>query len=84
MRRLSGTDSRFLPLYTFGHRVDFGVHVDPDLIDDPWAIALAIPNALDEMMSAGLGQPSQIEDPVGLTADVAAKGPAERVPGVRA
>ena len=74
-----------ITLYTFGDRVDFGVHVDPDLIDDPWAIALAIPSALEEMMrTARLGQPSPIEDPFGLTANVAAQGPAERASGVRA
>jgi len=55
-------------LYTFGDRVDFGIHVDPDLIDDPWAIAHAIPRALEELMrTAGLGTPSPIEDPFGLT-----------------
>ena len=42
-----------ITLYTFGDRVDFGVHVDPDLIDDPWAIADAIPDALAEMMRSG-------------------------------
>ncbi len=57
-----------ITLYTFGNRVDFGIHVDPDLIDDPWAIASAIPRALAAMMrAAGLGRPSPIEDPFGLT-----------------
>jgi WS/DGAT/MGAT family acyltransferase len=57
-----------ITLYTFGDRVDFGIHVDPDLIDDPWAIADAIPLALAEMMdAAALGEPTPVEDPFGLT-----------------
>jgi diacylglycerol O-acyltransferase / wax synthase len=56
-----------ITLYTFGDRVDFGLHVDPDLIKDPWAIADAIPAALAEMMEvAGIGAPSAIEDAFGL------------------
>jgi diacylglycerol O-acyltransferase len=59
-----------ITLYTFGDRVDFGIHVDPDLIADPWAIAEAIPRALDDLMhTAGLGEPTPIEDPFGLTSD---------------
>jgi diacylglycerol O-acyltransferase / wax synthase len=66
-----------ITLYSFGNRVDFGVHVDPDLISEPWAIANAIPRALADMMqSGGLGEPSPIEDPFGLTANSA---PVERV-----
>jgi diacylglycerol O-acyltransferase len=56
-----------ITLYTFGDRVDFGLHVDPDLIENPWAIADAIPAALAEMMAAaGIGAPSAIEDAFGL------------------
>jgi WS/DGAT/MGAT family acyltransferase len=55
-----------ITLYTFADRVDFGIHVDPDLVSDPWAIAEAIPRALEELMgAAGLGAPSGIEDPFG-------------------
>jgi diacylglycerol O-acyltransferase / wax synthase len=73
-----------ITLFTFGDRVDFGVHVDPDLVGDPWAIANAIPSALEDMMrTAGLGQPSPIEDPFGLTADLSSFEPAVRVSGVR-
>jgi diacylglycerol O-acyltransferase len=61
-----------ITLYTFGDRVDFGLHVDPDLIDDPWAIAEAIPAALAELMAlAGLGAPSIVEDPFGFATSVA-------------
>jgi WS/DGAT/MGAT family acyltransferase len=61
-----------ITLYTFKDRVDFGIHVDPDLIDDPWAIANAIPAALVELMHAArLGEPTPIEDPFGLTSGTA-------------
>ncbi len=58
-----------ITLYTFGDRVDFGLHVDPDLIEDPWAIADAIPAALAELMTvAGMGVPAAVEDAFGLGA----------------
>ena len=64
-----------ITLYTFGDRVDFGLHVDPDLVEDPWAIADAIPAALAEMMeAAGLGAPAVIEDPFGLATTVEISG----------
>lgn len=47
-------------------RVDFGVHVDPDLVPNPWAIADAVPDALLEMMKeSNLGEPTPVEDPFG-------------------
>ena len=56
-----------ITLFTFGDRVDFGVHVDPDLVADPWAIADAIPAALAELMAvAGLGEPTPVEDAFGI------------------
>lgn len=55
-------------LFTFGDRVDFGLHVDPDLISDPWSIAEGIPNALRELMlSADLGEPSEVADAFGFS-----------------
>ncbi len=55
-------------LFTFGDRVDFGLHVDPDLIEDPWVLAEAIPNALRELMlAAGLGEPSEVADAFGYS-----------------
>ncbi|HLI53768.1 MAG TPA: wax ester/triacylglycerol synthase family O-acyltransferase [Acidimicrobiales bacterium] len=49
-------------------RVDFGVHVDPDLVPDPWAIADAVPDALRELMKeSNLGDPTPVEDPFGGT-----------------
>ena len=69
-----------ITLYTFGDRVDFGIHVDPDLIGDPWAIARAIPRALEEMMrTAGLGQPAPVEDPFGMPAEPGVIEPVEHV-----
>jgi len=59
-----------ITLFTFGDRVDFGVHVDPDLVDDPWIIADAIHDALAELMTAaGLGPPTPVEDAFGITSD---------------
>ncbi|MBK5287309.1 MAG: wax ester/triacylglycerol synthase family O-acyltransferase [Acidimicrobiia bacterium] len=55
-------------LFTFGDRVDFGLHVDPDLIEDPWVLAEAIPNALRELMlAAELGQPTEVADAFGFS-----------------
>ncbi|HEY5014788.1 MAG TPA: wax ester/triacylglycerol synthase family O-acyltransferase [Acidimicrobiia bacterium] len=60
-----------MTLFTFGDRVDFGLHVDPDLVADPWAVADAIPAALAEMMvAAGLGAPSPVEDAFGIASGV--------------
>lgn len=55
-------------LFTFGARVDFGLHVDPDLVEDPWKIAEAIPAALRELMHAAqLGDPTEVADAFGFT-----------------
>ena len=60
-----------ITLFTFGDRVDFGLHVDPDLVEDPWAIADAISDALAELMkAAGLGTPTPVEDAFGIASDV--------------
>jgi diacylglycerol O-acyltransferase len=60
-------------LFTFGDRVDFGLHVDPDLIEDPWVIAAGFPAALAELMdAAGLGPPTPVADAFGLTGIAAA------------
>jgi WS/DGAT/MGAT family acyltransferase len=60
-----------ITLFTFGDRVDFGLHVDPDLVEDPWAIADAIPDALAEMMAAaGLGAPTPVEDAFGIASSL--------------
>jgi len=60
-----------ITLFSFGDRVDFGLHVDPDLIEDPWELAEALPAELASLMdAAGLGRPHPVTDPFGLgTAD---------------
>jgi diacylglycerol O-acyltransferase / wax synthase len=45
-------------------RVDFGLTVDPDLVDDQWGIADGIKDALVELMEAAdLGKPAPVHDP---------------------
>jgi diacylglycerol O-acyltransferase / wax synthase len=49
-------------------RIDFGIHVDPDLVPDAWQIADGIPEALAELLKASkLGEPTAVEDPFGDT-----------------
>ena len=53
-------------------RLDFGLHVDPDLCPDPWALADAIPLALAELMAAsGLGEPTPVVDPFAVEPELA-------------
>jgi WS/DGAT/MGAT family acyltransferase len=53
-----------LTVISYVDRIDFGVHVDPDLVPDPWAISDAIGTSLAELMDAsGLGQPTPVVDP---------------------
>ncbi len=56
-----------ITLFTFGERVDFGLHVDPDLIGDPWMIAEGMWSELTALRrAAGLAEPTPIEDAFGL------------------
>jgi len=56
-----------ITVFTFEDRVDFGLHVDPHLVPDPWAVGAGIPIALAELMKcAGLGCPTPVSDPFGL------------------
>jgi WS/DGAT/MGAT family acyltransferase len=56
-----------LTVITFQGRVDFGIHVDPALVPDPWQLADAVPEALAELMcAAGLGPATPVEDAFGL------------------
>lgn len=58
-----------ITLLSYIDRVDFGLHVDPELVSDPWLIADGIPQALAELMkAAGLGDPTPVEDAFGFTA----------------
>jgi diacylglycerol O-acyltransferase / wax synthase len=56
-----------MTIFSFGDRVDFGIHVDPDLVPDPWDVAAAVSDALTELMTAAhLGPPTPVEDAFGL------------------
>ncbi|HET6966500.1 MAG TPA: wax ester/triacylglycerol synthase family O-acyltransferase [Acidimicrobiales bacterium] len=56
-------------------RVDFGVHVDPDLIPDVWVLANEVPAALAELMDAsGLGRPTPVHMPLPGEAGVSSTG----------
>ena len=47
-------------------RLDFGFHVDPDLVPDPWAISEGVNVAMAELLEAsGLGAPTPVKDPFG-------------------
>jgi WS/DGAT/MGAT family acyltransferase len=53
-----------ITLMSYGSRVDFGLTVDPDLIQDPWRIAEGFPVALKELLDAtDLGKPTPVADP---------------------
>jgi len=53
-----------ITLMSYMDRVDVGLTADPDLLEDPWDIADAIPAALVEVMdAAGLGKPTLVHDP---------------------
>ena len=41
-----------ITVFSFDDRVDFGIHVDPDLVPEPWDLAAAIGDSLIELMDA--------------------------------
>lgn len=56
-------------VFSYMDRLDFGLHVDPDLVPDVWLIAEGVPAALAELMAAsGLGEPTKVEMPFDETA----------------
>lgn len=56
-----------ITVFSFDGRFDFGIHVDPDLVPEPWDLAAAVQEALAELMdAAGLGPPAPVDDPFGL------------------
>ena len=58
-----------ITIFSYEDRIDFGLHMDPDLISDGWSLAERIPAAVAELMTAGgLGAPTPIVDPFGETA----------------
>jgi hypothetical protein len=55
-----------ITLFSYEDRIDFGLHMDPDLVDDPWELAEGIPLSLEELFAAsGLGSPSSVTSPFG-------------------
>ena len=63
---LMETQGLNITLLSYGDRLDFGLHVDPELIPDPWVIAERLPAAAAELLEAsGLGKPTPVDDPFG-------------------
>ena len=61
---LMDTQGLNITLMSYGDRIDFGLHVDPELVPDPWAIADRIPESLAELLLASkLGEPTPVVDP---------------------
>lgn len=59
-------------VFSYLDRLDFGIHVDPDLVPDVWVLANEVPAALAELMEAsGLGAPTPVEMPLPGEAGVA-------------
>jgi hypothetical protein len=51
---------------SYKDRIDFGFHVDPELVPDPWAIADRVPAAVEELLKASkLGKPTPVDDAFG-------------------
>ena len=68
---LEGMGLNFTVL-SYNDRLDFGLHVDPDLVRDPWAIVDGIKAALAELMEvSGLGEVTPVEDPFGPPVELA-------------
>jgi WS/DGAT/MGAT family acyltransferase len=50
-----------ITVFSYLDRIDFGIHVDPDLVPDPWVIADGVTEALTELMVASeLGSPTAV------------------------
>jgi hypothetical protein len=50
-----------ITVFSYLDRIDFGIHVDPDLVPDPWVIADGVTEALTELMVASdLGSPTEV------------------------
>jgi WS/DGAT/MGAT family acyltransferase len=66
-------------LMSYGNRVDFGITVDPDLVQDPWLIADGIHRAHAELVrAAGLGKPTAVADPFSEPTDASRRKPTAR------
>jgi WS/DGAT/MGAT family acyltransferase len=50
-----------ITVFTYLDRMDFGIHVDPDLVPDPWVMADGVTEALTELMlESDLGSPTPV------------------------
>jgi hypothetical protein len=53
-----------ITVFSYLDRLDFGIHVDPDLVPDSWVIADGVTEAVTELMLASdLGSPTAVHDP---------------------
>ena len=56
-----------MTVFSMNDRVDFGIHVDPDLVAAPWDLAAGVSDALTELLAtADLGAPTSVEDAFGI------------------
>jgi diacylglycerol O-acyltransferase len=56
-----------MTVFSLNDRVDFGIHVDPDLVDAPWDLTDGVSAALVELMDAAdLGPPTSVQDAFGI------------------
>ena len=70
-----------ITVFSYEERLDFGLHVDPDLVPDAWVIAGGVKDALAELLTAsGLGAPTAVEEPVPTTAPAAEPAAKKRAP----
>jgi WS/DGAT/MGAT family acyltransferase len=55
-------------VFSYMDRVDFGFHVDPDLVPDVWDISNELTEAMRDLMEAsGLGEPTEVHLPLERT-----------------
>jgi hypothetical protein len=70
-----------ITVFSYQERLDFGLHVDPDLVPDPWLIADGVTLAMAELMEAsGLGSPTPVELPLSSDAAKPADEPVAAAP----
>ena len=54
-----------ITVFSYMDRIDFGFHVDPDLVPDVWDICNELEEATrDLMLASGLGEPTHVEVPL--------------------
>ncbi|HYF46325.1 MAG TPA: WS/DGAT domain-containing protein, partial [Acidimicrobiales bacterium] len=54
-----------ITVFSYEDRLDIGLHVDPDLVPDPWLLADGFGEAMAELFAAsGLGEPTPVAAPL--------------------